>query len=220
MSCIIVIIGAPGVGKGTQARMLAATTGYPLISADELQSALKRDEWLTASASQVSRRQSDEAQPEAVTRFIGSLLARPEYEAGLILDGWPHNLRQALELEEMAEREGHEILVYRLTAPEEALLRRLNGRRICSCCGESYNTWLRPPQREGVCDLCGASLLLRDFEPENSLNSRLSAWQRLSEPLSEYFRQQGQLVDINAARPAEDVFFDLCVSATGLSSGA
>lgn len=217
MAHIIVILGAPGTGKGTQARALAQTTGCPLISVSRLQEDLA---WSATLLGHAATTRPESLTDEDLMQSIETRTSQPDCDDGYILDGWPNTLRQARMLEELAMRQGHDILVYRLSATPAALMKRLNGRRVCQHCGESYNTWLRPPVAQGRCDLCGLPLGSRDYESEAMLQSRLSGWQQSAEPVTNYFRQSGRLVEINAERPAEEVFYDLCSSATGLTCGA
>jgi adenylate kinase len=209
MPKILVMMGAPGAGKGTQARLLAEQFGYPQISTGDILREMARAE--TALGREIRAVQSEgKLVSDAVLRdVILARTSRPDCRAGYILDGYPRTLAQAQLLEEIAEQQGKQIQALKVVVPREALMQRLTGRRTCSECGEIYNIHLRPPQREGICDLDGAPLKHRSDDNPESVRTRLEEFERATAPLVDYYRRSGRLVEIDGERPVDEVFREL-----------
>jgi len=115
----------------------------------------------------------------------------------------------------LAEREGKTVLLVRVVVQEESLFKRLTGRRICTNCGEIYNIYFRPPQREGLCDLDGSPLAHRVDDRPETVSSRFEAYKSSTAPLIDYYRQSGRLVEVDGDRPVDEVFEKLCAVIDG-----
>src|SRR5215207_7601224 len=153
MAKIIVLIGAPGAGKGTQARLLQERHGLPQISTGDMFREMKTlDTPLAREVQEIMT--SGKLISDAVTyKIVQARTSREDCKNGYILDGYPRTAIQASQLEELAKEQGLEIRAIEVDVPREELMRRLTGRRSCSVCGEIYNIYSKPPKAEGICDL-------------------------------------------------------------------
>jgi adenylate kinase len=183
MSKIIVIIGAPGAGKGTQARLLSEKYGYPQISTGDILRAMSK---------------------AGTTRT-----SQDDCRGGYILDGFPRTLNQARTLDDLARRQGKAILLVRVVVNEDVLFKRLTGRWTCGACGEIYNIYFRPSKREGVCDLDGQPLKQRaDDKPEAVTRRFEEYWATAA--MIDYYKQSGRLIEVDGDSPVQVVFEKLC----------
>jgi adenylate kinase len=212
MSKIIVMLGAPGAGKGTQARLLAERFDYPQVATGEIlremataETPLGRDIRETLAAGRL-------VGDEVLADVIWKRTSQPDCRDGYILDGFPRTLRQERLLEEVAAQQAKRICVVRVVVSLESLMKRLTGRRTCSKCGEIYNIYLRPPRREGVCDFDGAPLRQRADDRAETVSTRLAAYEESTAPLVEYYRASGRLTEVDGERPVEEVFRQLCAA--------
>ena len=158
MSKIIVIIGAPGAGKGTQSRLLCEKYGYPQISTGDILRAMARDDTDLGRTVKETMAAGRLVSDEILADVISSRTSRPDCDNGYILDGYPRTLNQAHQLEELASKQGKQIRLARIVVSEDVLFKRMTGRRACPVCGEIYNIYFRPPKVDGVCDVDGAKL--------------------------------------------------------------
>ncbi|MCI0662501.1 MAG: nucleoside monophosphate kinase [Acidobacteria bacterium] len=212
MSKIIVMMGAPGAGKGTQARLLSEKYGYPQISTGDLLREMSQAE--TPLAGQLKETISSGAlvSDEVLADLIISRTSAEDCKNGYLLDGFPRTLVQANLLDDLARRQGNEIRVFSVTLTMDCLLKRLSGRRTCTLCGEIYNIFFRPPKREGFCDLDQAPLQQRSDDFEESVNRRLAAYLESTLPLIDYYRKGGRLKEIDGQRSVAEVFAKLSES--------
>jgi adenylate kinase len=209
MGKIIVIMGAPGAGKGTQSRLLAEKFGYPQISTGDMLREMALAETPLGRELKAILQSGKLVSDEILANVILERTSRADCLAGYILDGYPRTLNQVQLLEELAQRQGNEVLTIRITSNKETLLKRLTGRRICSACGEIYNSYFKAPKQAGLCDLDGAALLQRSDDYEETVGSRLQAYAESTAPLFDYYAQSGRLVVIDGERPVEEVFQQL-----------
>lgn len=204
----LVLLGPPGVGKGTQGRRLAEERGWALISTGEiLREAVTRGTPLGLEA----RRHMDAGLlvPDAV--MIGLVRERSaERDAlpGFVLDGFPRTVPQAEALDAMLEARQQALdAVVALTAPEDELVRRLTARRECPACKRSYNLVSLPPRLSGRCDdHPGVELIRRADDDESTIRKRLQVYREQTEPLVGYYRSRGRLVEVPGIGPADEVF--------------
>jgi len=207
----IVLLGAPGSGKGTQAERIAPAFGLPHISTgDILRGAVKAGTELGRTAKRFM--DSGELVPdEVVIGIIRERLTEPDTAAGFMLDGFPRTLEQATALDEMLAGAGRALrLVLLIDVPEEELVQRLAGRRACRSCGRGYNVVFDPPSVEGVCDACGGELFQRDDDNEDTVRNRLTVYRRQTEPLVGYYRDKGVLATVyGGGRTPDQVFADV-----------
>ena len=189
----LVLLGAPGAGKGTQAEILSRKLNIPTISTGNiLRAAMKNGTPVGLKAK--SYVESGKLVPDdVIIGIVCERLAEPDCANGYILDGMPRTIAQGEALEQM----GVDIdKVVNLIVPDEAITRRMSGRRVCAKCGASYHIVNKPSAKEGVCDRCGGELAIRkDDEPATVLD-RLKAYHEQTEPLVEFYRQRGKLVEV------------------------
>jgi adenylate kinase len=213
LSRIYVIMGAPGVGKGTQARLLAEKYGLPQISTGDILRAMAKTDTPLGKELRETLTAGQLVSDALLARIIQERTSEQDCDGGYILDGFPRTLNQARLLEEIAERQGKEIRVLKLIVPRASLMKRLTGRRICSQCGEIYNVHLKPPRKEGVCDSDGAPLLHRSDDREETVSTRVATYEELTKPLTDYYLESRRLVKIQAEKPVQEVFQELCAAA-------
>lgn len=185
-----IFLGAPGAGKGTQAEVLSKKKGIPTISTGNMiREALKSGTEMGLRAK--SYMEAGKLVPdEVVIGIIRERLVQDDCKSGFILDGFPRTIPQAEALDKMGVRIDK---VIDIEVPDETILRRLSGRRVCTQCGASYHVTDKQPKTEGVCDLCGGTLVQRkDDEPE-TVKARLAVYHKQTEPLKEYYKEQGKL---------------------------
>ena len=190
----LILIGAPGAGKGTQAEIVCDKLGIPTVSTGNIiRAAVKEGTEMGVKAK--SYIDSGALVPDdVIIGIIKERLAEPDCQNGFILDGVPRTVAQAEALEEM----GIQIdKVVDIEVADEDIIQRLTGRRVCSACGASYHMSHKPSAKPGICDRCGGALITRkDDQPETVLE-RLRVYHELTEPLVDFYRERGKLVVIN-----------------------
>ena len=204
----IVLLGAPGSGKGTQAKKLMDAHNIPQISTgDLLRAAVKAQSELGLKAKAAMDAGALVAD-EIVIGMIRERLNEADTQNGFILDGFPRSTTQASALDEMLGELGKPLQNAILINVEFGnLVKRLTGRRTCSNCGQMYNVYFSPPQAEGVCDRCGGTdLAHRADDNEETISHRLTVYQEQTEPLVNYYDEQGKLASIEGEGELDDVF--------------
>lgn len=215
MATFIVLLGPPGVGKGTQARILAEAKKLAHISSGDLfRENIKNKTELGNHAKEFIDK--GELVPDGVTiGMIRERLSRPDCKTGAILDGFPRTPVQAVALEKMlADFNGQISAVPYITAPEEVLAGRIGGRWTCRLNGHVYHQMFNPPLKVGVCDIDGSELYQREDDKVETVTMRIRVYLEQTIPLVEYYRKTGKLVEIDGTKPVEQVSKDLC-SAVG-----
>ena len=206
----VVMMGAPGAGKGTQSRMLSETLGVPQISSGDIfRENLKNATPLGLLAKQYM--DSGALVPDDVTiNMVMERLSRPDCAAGAVLDGFPRTLAQAAALDKaLADNALQVRLAPLLEVGDDAVIGRMAGRRVCRNCQAMYHVEFNQPKAEGVCDKCGGELYRRaDDEPE-TVKNRLFVYYKQTAPLVGYYFAHGVLVSLNGDRPIEEVQADL-----------
>ena len=206
----LIFLGAPGAGKGTQAREVFKVLGFPQISTGEiLREAVKKGTPLGQAAK--AKMESGELVPdEIVCGIVEERAEEPDCREGFILDGFPRTIPQAEFVDRMLETKGRgQPLVLNIAVDQDVLMKRLTGRRTCSVCGEIYNVYFNPPKVEGICDWDGGQLTQRADDNEESIRQRLVAYDRQTRPLIEYYRKKSLLRDIEGNREPEPITGDL-----------
>lgn len=194
---IIIMLGAPGTGKGTVASILAGKLNIPQVSTGDIfrKHIKEKTELGKLAESYISK---GELVPDDVTiKIVKDRLAEPDVEKGIILDGFPRTVKQAEELDKILAEKGKKVdRVINLTTPEEEIIERIVNRRICSNqeCKAVYNLTLNPPKKEGICDKCGSELIRRKDDTEETVKSRLKTYFKQTSPLVEYYEKQGTLL--------------------------
>ncbi|MGH9756086.1 MAG: adenylate kinase [Blastocatellia bacterium] len=215
MSKIIVIIGAPGAGKGTQSRLLSEKCGYPQISTGDILREMARADTPLGRKIKETMATGQLVSDEILAEVIRARTSQPDCSGGYILDGYPRTLDQAHLLEELASKQSKQIRLARIVVSEEALFNRLTGRRACPTCGEIYNIHFRPPKVDEVCDLDGAALMRRSDDHPEPVRQRFEEYMRSTAPLIDYYRQSGRLIELNGELPVNEVFEKLWATIDG-----
>jgi len=206
MVTFIVLLGPPGVGKGTQAEILAEMTKLAHVSSGDLfRENIKNQTELGKLAK--SFMDKGELVPDGVTiSMIRDRISRPDCEAGAILDGFPRTPTQADALEKMLSEFGGEVnAVPYITAAETVLVERTGGRWTCRDHGHIYHEKFSPPQETGICDFDGSELYQRDDDKVETVTKRIRVYLEQTMPLVEYYRKLGKLLEIDGAQPVEQV---------------
>ena len=202
----LILLGAPGAGKGTQAEMLAAKLQIPSISTGNmLREAIANGTELGKQAKQAM----DEGKlvsDELVLGIVKERTAKPDCQNGFILDGVPRTLAQAKALDEMGVRLDH---VVSLEIDDAVIEGRMTGRRVCPKCGASYHITANPPKKNNTCDLCGDALVIRKDDAPETVKSRLAIYHEATEVLKDYYAAQNKLRLVNGDQSIEGAFQDI-----------
>jgi adenylate kinase len=210
MATFIVLLGPPGVGKGTQAKILAETTKLAHISSGDLFRENIKNQTELGKLARSYMDKGDLVPDDVTISMIRDRLSRPDCEAGAILDGFPRTPAQAEALENMlTEFNGKVDYVPFITALEEILVERASGRWTCRAQGHIYHQKYNPPQKTGVCDLDGSELYQREDDKVETVANRIKVYFQQTMPLVEYYRQKGVLVEIDGSQAVEHVTEDL-----------
>ncbi len=212
---ILILVGAPGAGKGTQAQMLEQRFGMPQISTgDILRVIAKQDSDLGREVARVQK-SGKLVSDEVLAEVVRERTVLADCEHGYILDGFPRTLSQAETLEVLAREQDREILAIYVRVERHELMSRLTGRRVCPNCNEIFNVHSRPPAVDGVCDNCGHGLFQRDDDHEETVARRIATWSDQTKPVYDYYRSTGRLVTVDGAKPVDEVFREI-MTAVGI----
>lgn len=203
----IIMLGAPGAGKGTQAKKIAAKYGIPHISTGDIFRAnIKNGTELGLKAK--SYMDAGGLVPDEIT--IGMLLDRihqADCENGYVLDGFPRTVPQAESLTEALKKNGESIdFAVNVDVPDENIISRMSGRRACLNCGATYHIVYNAPKKEGVCDACGQELVLREDDKPKTVKKRLDVYHDQTQPLIDYYKKEGVLAEVDGTKDMEEVF--------------
>jgi len=210
MSKIIVLMGAPGAGKGTQARLLQERMKLPQISTGDIFRALSESETPLAKEVRAIQQSGKLISDDLVVRVVEERTGKDDCRHGYVLDGFPRTTVQADMLEQLATRQGNEITAILIDVPPELLYRRLTGRRSCSICGEIYNVYLKPPKIDNCCDLHPKSQLVHraDDAPEK-IQVRLETYAQQTTPLLDYYEATNRLRRIDGVQDTEKIYAEI-----------
>jgi len=210
MPKIIVLMGAPGAGKGTQARLLQERLYLPQISTGDIFRSLKNAETPLAREVREIMNAGHLVPDELTTRLVRERTSQPDTQNGYILDGYPRTPTQAVSLEGLAREQGHQIIPILIDVGHELLERRMTGRRNCPVGGEIFNVYFNPPRTDNVCDVHPDTQLVRraDDNPE-TVRARLATFDERTRPLLDYYRHAGILQTVDGTRSPEVIYGDI-----------
>lgn len=202
----LVLLGAPGVGKGTQAKLISEKLGIPQVSTGDM---LRRAETAGTEVGLRAKKYMDAGDlvpDEVIIGVVEERLREPDCQLGYILDGFPRTLAQAQALDHLLRRLDtplHTVLAFEVG--EEEIIRRLGGRRVCVSCQATFHDTNQPPKQPGVCDKCQGALVIRDDDTPNAILHRLKVYGELTEPLLAFYAERGLLHRVDASRPVDEV---------------
>ena len=200
----LVFLGAPGAGKGTQAREVSKHFSIPQISTGDMLREAVRNGTPLGLAAKVRMEAGELVPDEVVSGIVEERTGRPDCRNGFILDGFPRTIAQAEFVDRMLLAKGRgNALVIDIKVDTDLLFKRLTGRRTCSLCGEIYNIYFNPPQVVGICDNDGGKLLQRADDSEETIRQRLVAYDHQTSPLIDYYRAKGFLHEVDGNRKPE-----------------
>jgi adenylate kinase len=207
MAKIIVLMGAPGAGKGTQARLLQERLHLPQISTGDIFRALKNAQTPLAQELREIMERGQLVPDELTIRVVKERTAQDDCKNGYILDGFPRTPAQAASLEKLAAEQGKAIVAVLIDVPQEMLEKRMTGRRNCPVCGEIYNIYFKPPKSDNVCDFHPqAQLVQRADDNVETVKARLATYEEQTRPLIEYYKSANLLRTVDGTREPEEIY--------------
>ncbi len=207
----IIMLGAPGAGKGTQAKKIADKYGIPHISTGDIFRANIKEGTELGKKAKAYMDQGALVPDELVVDLVADRLKQPDCEKGYVLDGFPRTIPQAESLDQVLSSMGQEIsCAVNVEVPDDHIVRRMSGRRACVGCGATYHVVHAPSKKEGICDRCGEALVLRDDDKPETVEKRLSVYHEQTQPLMDYYSGKGCLREVDGTKDMEEVFRDIC----------
>lgn len=203
----IIMLGAPGAGKGTQAKMIAEKYQIPHISTGDIFRAnIKKGTDLGKEAKQYMDK-GLLVPDELTVKILLDRVAQDDCKNGYVLDGFPRTIPQAEVLEKALKDMGDHIdYAIDVNVPDENIIKRMSGRRACVTCGATYHIVHVPPKKEGICDKCGQKLILRDDDKPETVKNRLKVYHEQTQPLIDFYTQRGVLKTVDGTREMHEVF--------------
>lgn len=203
----LIMLGAPGAGKGTQAKRIAAKYGIPHISTGDIFRANIKNGTELGKKAQTYMDQGLLVPDELVCDLVVDRIQQSDCEKGYVLDGFPRTIPQAEALTAALEKLGTGIdYAINVEVPDANILNRMGGRRACLGCGATYHVEFNAPKQEGICDTCGAELVLRDDDKPETVQKRLDVYHEQTQPLIDYYTKAGKLAEVDGSKDMDDVF--------------
>ena len=203
----LIMLGAPGAGKGTQAAKVAESLHIPHISTGDIFRANIKNGTELGKKAKAFMDAGKLVPDELTCDLVADRLAQSDCSEGFILDGFPRTIPQAEALEEVLTKLGTKIdYAVNIDVPDEAIVSRMSGRRACVGCGATYHIVYNPPRTENVCDVCGQTLILRDDDKQETVQTRLKVYHDQTQPLIDFYSGKGALVTVDGTMGLEDVF--------------
>ena len=203
----IIMLGAPGAGKGTQAKKIAAKYGIPHISTGDIFRANIKNGTELGKKAKTYMDQGLLVPDELVVDLVVDRVNQEDCENGYVLDGFPRTIPQAEALDKALAAQGQKMdYAIDVDVPDENIVRRMGGRRACVGCGATYHLEYAPTRQKGICDVCGGELILRDDDKPETVLKRLGVYHEQTQPLIEYYTNQGILKTVDGTVDMEDVF--------------
>ena len=203
----IIMLGAPGAGKGTQAKMIADKYGVPHISTGDIFRANIKNGTELGMEAKKYMDQGLLVPDELPVRILLDRVAQDDCKNGYVLDGFPRTIPQAEVLDsELTKLGDHIDYAINVDVPDENIVKRMSGRRACLTCGATYHIEHVPPKKEGICDVCGSELVLRDDDKPETVKNRLNVYHEQTQPLIDFYTEKGVLKTVDGTVPMEEVF--------------
>ena len=206
----IIMLGAPGAGKGTQAKKIAAKYGIPHISTGDIFRANIQNGTELGKKAKTYMDQGLLVPDELVVDLVVDRVSQDDCTKGYVLDGFPRTIPQAEALDKALEAKGQKMdYAIDVDVPDENIVNRMSGRRACLNCGATYHIVSIPTKVEGICDRCGNSVVLRDDDKPETVQKRLKVYHEQTQPLIDYYKKQNILKSVDGTQPMEKVFADI-----------
>ena len=203
----IIMLGAPGAGKGTQAKMIADKYGVPHISTGDIFRANIKNGTELGMEAKKYMDQGLLVPDELTVRILLDRVAQDDCKNGYVLDGFPRTIPQAEVLDsELTKLGDHIDYAINVDVPDENIVKRMSGRRACLTCGATYHIEHVPPKKEGICDVCGSELVLRDDDKPETVKNRLNVYHEQTQPLIDFYTEKGVLKTVDGTVPMEEGF--------------
>ena len=203
----IIMLGAPGAGKGTQAKMLADKYKIPHVSTGDIFRANIKNGTELGTKAKVYMDQGMLVPDELTCDLVVDRIKQDDCKDGYILDGFPRTIPQAECLDNALDALNDKIdFAVNVAVPDENIIRRMSGRRACLSCGRTYHIVYNPPKEEGICDECKKELVLRDDDKPETVEKRLKVYHEQTQPLIDYYRNKGVLAEVDGTRDMQEVF--------------
>jgi adenylate kinase len=207
----LVLLGAPGAGKGTQAKKLIEKYGIPQISTGDILRQSVADGTPLGKEAKSFMDKGELVPDKVVLGLVEERLRKDDCKKGYILDGFPRNTAQAQALDGILNDLGMPLTAaLSVDVPKDDLMKRLTGRRTCRKCGQMYNVYFSPPKAEGVCDKCGGELFQRDDDREETIKRRLDVYEAQTAPLIDYYSNKGILKSVQGTGGIDQIFDKIC----------
>ncbi len=203
----IIMLGAPGAGKGTQAKQIADKYGIPHISTGDIFRANIKNGTELGKKAKEYMDQGALVPDELTCDLVMDRIAQDDAKNGFVLDGFPRTIPQAEALTAALEKIGQKMdFAIDVDVPDENIVNRMSGRRACLNCGATYHIVSIPPKQEGICDRCGSEIVLRDDDKPETVQKRLTVYHEQTQPLIDYYKKQGILQSVDGTVPMDEVF--------------
>lgn len=203
----IIMLGAPGAGKGTQAKKIAAKYAIPHISTGDIFRANIKNNTELGQKARTYMDKGELVPDELVVDLIMDRFKEADCANGYVLDGFPRTIPQAEALDEALTNAGEKIdYAINVEVPDENIVNRMSGRRACVSCGSTYHVVYAPTKVDGICDRCGKELILRDDDKPETVQNRLNVYHKQTQPLIDFYKNKGVLAEVDGTVDMEDVF--------------
>ncbi len=203
----IVMMGAPGAGKGTQAQKIAEKYGLPQISTGDIFRANIKEGTPLGNEAKTYMDEGLLVPDELVNSLVADRITKDDCKNGYILDGYPRSIAQAEALDKELADKGEKLdYAINIDVPDENIINRMSGRRVCLKCGATYHVEFNPPKVEGICDECGSKLVQRDDDKPETVRERLNVYHDETQPLIDYYEKEGILRNVDGTQDIDDVF--------------
>ena len=203
----IIMLGAPGAGKGTQAKKIAAKYQIPHISTGDIFRANIKNGTELGKKAKTYMDQGLLVPDELTCDLVVDRIQQPDAANGYVLDGFPRTIPQAEALDKALAANNEAVdFAINVEVPDENIINRMSGRRACVGCGATYHIQFNAPKVEGVCDTCGEKLILRDDDKPETVKNRLSVYHEQTQPLIDYYSKKGVLAEVDGTQAMDDVF--------------
>lgn len=203
----IIMLGAPGAGKGTQAKMIADKYGVPHVSTGDIFRANIKNGTELGMEAKKYMDQGLLVPDELTVKILLDRVSQPDCKNGYVLDGFPRTIPQAEVLDKALAELGESIdYAIDVDVPDENIVKRMSGRRACVSCGATYHVVHVPPKKEGICDRCGSELILRDDDKPETVKNRLDVYHKQTQPLIDFYTKKGVLKKVDGTVDMQDVF--------------